>query len=331
MMFLLMIRRFSLLFVLLAGVAAGSAGGAVAAPLDEAGAMMQSGAYSQAISVLQARLDTQPDDYEAAFMAGMAYAQLGRFPEAIEMFHHVATMKPELAEPHANLAKIYHEQGQYEAAVGELNRVLAMRSGDPVVEQNLADLHLLLALKHYRFALDGINSGPLWDKYRQLARLQESDGMPVVKADDVAKPSTMATVVEAPVQAVVAVPTRTVVPKGDEAVLLSVLEGWRSAWSSQDTNAYFSHYSPDFRPEARHDQPFSYQAWQRYKQRVIAAAGSIQLKLSGVTVALSADGEQAQLRFAQSYDSSRYHSKSRKMLTMQKQAGAWKIIREQQL
>jgi len=259
----------------------------------------------------------------------MAYAQLGRFPEAIEMFHHVATMKPELAEPHANLAKIYHEQGQYEAAVGELDRVLAMRSGDPVVQQNLADLHLLLALKHYRFALDGISNGPLWEKYRQLALLQASDGMPVVKAG-VAKPSSSAALVEAPV-VVAAVPTTAAVSKGDKAVLLSVLERWRSAWSLQDTSAYFSYYAANFRPEARHGKPFSYQAWQRYKQRVIAAADSIQVKLGGVTVTLSADGERAELRFTQSYDSNRYHSKSRKMLTMQKQAGAWKIIREQQL
>ncbi|MDQ6996369.1 MAG: hypothetical protein Q9M82_02785, partial [Mariprofundus sp.] len=79
-----------------------------------------------------------------------------------------SALRPELAEPHGNLAVIYNELGRPQAAARELEKFLERKPGDPVTHENLGDLHVQLALKNYKLALARNETPELFKKYQQL-------------------------------------------------------------------------------------------------------------------------------------------------------------------
>lgn len=128
-----------------------------------------------ALKTLRSMVKKRPDDFHAWFLYGVASAHLNQYHQAIEAFRHVIDLNPKLAEPHDNLAVIYNELGDVPAAVYELEQSLVKRPSNPVAEENLADLYVKMALKHYRSALEREPTPQLERRYMRLLQVRDPD------------------------------------------------------------------------------------------------------------------------------------------------------------
>ena len=114
--------------------------------LEQAKQAMQAGHYAQALKTLESLVKQEPNNYEAWFLFGVAQVHEQQDHQAIEAFKHVIELRPNLAEPHNNLAAVYNNLGDTQAAIRELETALKKRPNYAVAEENLADLHIKLAL-----------------------------------------------------------------------------------------------------------------------------------------------------------------------------------------
>ena len=133
---------------------------------------IQAGRTKIALESLQGIIKQQPDAYQAWFLIGVAHARQQQFHQAIEAFRHVIDLNPLLAEPHNNLAVIYNELGDVRAAINELEQSLKKRPDYAIVEENIADLYVKLALQNYRNALEKEPSEALEKRYMRLLQVR---------------------------------------------------------------------------------------------------------------------------------------------------------------
>jgi tetratricopeptide (TPR) repeat protein len=299
---------------------------------------------------LDAEVSSHPDDYQAWFRLGVAYAGQRHFQQAIEAFRQVIALRPDLAEPHNNLAVIYNEVGDEDAAVHELQIALQKQPGYVKAEENLADLYLKLAIEHYRHVLDQAPDPMLSARYERLLHVRDplaapapSRPVPAAAALPVPVPVAMkapAASTRLPAMAAASVsakaPTaisdkpavgRPGVPSSDRADVIKAFEGWRAAWSARDLDGYFAAYSNDFTPNAHMDHA----AWKRYKRRVIMAKDFIHVGAKDVVFESLQAGKRAQLTFDEHFESSDYREDTRKRLDFVKIDGMWKITHEADL
>jgi len=120
-----------------------------------------------------------------------------------------------------------------------------------------------------------------------------------------------------------------------QALLASVqrdIEAWRQDWMSLDTEAYLSHYHPDFRSGKR-----DLKAWKRYKRRVNANKAFVEVNFSNLTLMRDPnrwpEGEVMLAEFDQRYRSSNYADKGRKRLYLARDSkdSPWKVLLEESL
>ncbi|MEO5348460.1 MAG: nuclear transport factor 2 family protein [Magnetococcus sp. YQC-3] len=103
------------------------------------------------------------------------------------------------------------------------------------------------------------------------------------------------------------------------------VRAWATAWSSKNTDRYIEFYSEkSFIPEKFPNRD----AWKAQRYRAIKSAGSIRVTLSDLQVIVS-DAGHAQATFTQDYRSDSHQDTGRKTLSLQKEGGAWKIVREE--
>jgi len=134
----------------------------------------QHGHSDAAISLLQQRLEYQSEDYQAWFLLGVAQVQAKHLHQAIEAFRQVIILRADLAEPHVNLAVIYNELDDVDAAVFELQQALKKHPEYAVAEENLADLYIKLALQHYKNSLQQQGNATVLQRYKRLLRVRDT-------------------------------------------------------------------------------------------------------------------------------------------------------------
>lgn len=109
------------------------------------------------------------------------------------------------------------------------------------------------------------------------------------------------------------------VPSSDEAIppasasAEQSVHDWVDAWESQDFDAYFSSYHPEFVPRY-HD---SRSEWRQNRERVIGNANRISLQLSDFTI-ISEDENSMEVHFWLAYQSPTYRDNTRKKLVLSK-------------
>ena len=104
-----------------------------------------------------------------------------------------------------------------------------------------------------------------------------------------------------------------------------VLDDWRLAWSSRDSERYLAHYSQEF-----HNGKHDFTTWSRHKRAVNASKHFIKVKLDDVSV-FEYPGEEGLLvvDFKQDYRSDNYHHTGRKrQYWKHHQRDGWKIVYE---
>jgi ketosteroid isomerase-like protein len=105
---------------------------------------------------------------------------------------------------------------------------------------------------------------------------------------------------------------------------LSFAQAWASAWSSGDAQRYLTFYSEQFVPESQS----SFQAWADQRKQRVTPEQNIQVRIEEAKV-LVRTAEDVDIQFRQLYQSKTLKARSNKSLTLSKQTGQWKIVREQ--
>jgi len=146
-------------------------GSGFAATLDGVDRLIAQGKHVDAVLELEEWTRKYPRDFKAQFLLGKEYARSNRFDKAIETFQLVSGLRPELPEPHANLAAIFNVLGRLESAVRELNLYLERDPDASIAHVNLADLYVKLALQHYKKVLEQHKNLVLQAKFNSLKQI----------------------------------------------------------------------------------------------------------------------------------------------------------------
>ena len=93
---------------------------------------------------------------------------------------------------------------------------------------------------------------------------------------------------------------------------------WAMAWSSKDIDSYLASYSQKF---PNRDE------WMKQRQKALGKDGQIRISLTGIKVTAH-DGDRANVTFMQDYWSQNYQDRVQKTLSLQKEGGTWKIVKE---
>lgn len=329
---------------------------------DQAKQALNLGRVATAMDLLNTQVQSEPSDYQAWFLLGVAQSREQHFHQAIEAFRRVIELRDDLAEPHNNLAVIYNELGDVKAAVSELEQSLQKHPGYAIAEENIADLYIKLALQYYKKALLKNDSPALTQRYARLLqvrdtrRVEESETSvaQVGKLEKSAQMTKQVVLDEKPASDTTAAIKEldNAVPQASQGILpelvsvkkahsdgvatdvnkpnevkevLAGLESWRVAWQNKNLDAYFSAYAIDYVPTGTYA---SLATWKSYKKRVIGNKLYIKVNVSDIKVELSEDKNVARVRFNQAFRSNNYNGDDVKVLKFEKRQGGWKIVRE---
>ncbi|WP_417066973.1 tetratricopeptide repeat protein [Niveibacterium terrae] len=108
----------------------------------------------------------------------------------------------------------------------------------------------------------------------------------------------------------------------EEAQVQKLVKSWASSWSRKDVHGYLSHYASDFKtPNA-----MARKAWEAERESRLTKPGKISVEVEKLKVKI--DGDEATVRFRQSYDSANLKSSSGKTLVLKRIKGRWQIQQE---
>ncbi len=109
-----------------------------------------------------------------------------------------------------------------------------------------------------------------------------------------------------------------------EAELAYRIGGWRQAWRTGDTNAYFNYYSDAFKP----GNGSSMEQWKAQRVKRLNPEKPIDLDLEDFSVTFDPESQRSLVTFKQKYRSGNYQDTSKKRLIMANEQGQWMIIAE---
>lgn len=101
------------------------------------------------------------------------------------------------------------------------------------------------------------------------------------------------------------------------------LEDWAEAWSSQNVRRYLNAYSDNYQPKGG----TSLTAWAKSRDQAVKGPAWIRVEISDIQVSLLGD-DRAQASFNQHYKSNTYEDRERKRVTLVREDGGWRIVRE---
>jgi tetratricopeptide (TPR) repeat protein len=325
--------RFVIAFlVLLPGLAA-----AATPSVQEVSQLFRQGKQVQALDKIDGFLAANPKDAQGRFLKGLILTELNRVPEAIKVFSDLADDYPELPEPYNNLAVLYAAQGQYDRARNSLEMAIRTHPSYATAHENLGDIYAKMASLAYDKALQ-LDQGNT-SAQTKLALIKELFGpLPApepVKPKTAAKP---AATKAAPAKPAVAPPATApatesadpakkpaaAVPSADSEAKQAVeqaIQAWAKAWSAKDVDAYLAAYAVGHTGGGL-DRP----AWEAQRRERLSKPAFIRVEVDKFDIELA--GDKATASFRQRYESDRHRDQTRKILVLQSQDGAWKIVEE---
>ncbi len=118
------------------------------------------------------------------------------------------------------------------------------------------------------------------------------------------------------------------IPSADQPGIIDSIESWRSAWSSQDVDAYLDSYAENFATPNNQSRA----RWEANRKQRLERPSYIRI---GVTFQRfeRAGPDTIKARFLQSFESNTYADRTLKELRLSRDAGSdqWKIVRERSL
>ena len=109
--------------------------------------------------ILLAFFIIKPDDADTHYDLGFAYAQRGRYTEAIEAFKQTIRIKPDYAKAHYNLGLAYRKLGRYTEAIEANKQAIRIKPDYAIAHSNLGEAYFELgdkdsALAEYKILKD---------------------------------------------------------------------------------------------------------------------------------------------------------------------------------
>lgn len=121
--------------------------------VDAARGFLENGQPDRALAAAEQWIASHPTDAEARFVRAVALAELGRRAEAIASFSKLTEDLPNQPEPYNNLAVLYAQQRDYDAARKALEQAIRTHPSYATAHANLTDLYARLANEAYERAL----------------------------------------------------------------------------------------------------------------------------------------------------------------------------------
>lgn len=318
-----------------------AAGTALATPADdfkEASRLYQQGRLDQAMSKVNAGLQSAPKDPQGRFLKGLILTEQKKTNEAIQVFTGITEDFPELPEPYNNLAVLYASQGNYDKAKAALELAIQTHPAYATAHENLGDIYAQLAPRAYDKALqlDKTNS----TAQAKLSMVREMFSQPKSVSTAAAKPAgpgatpsaaPPATTAAAPATpaassttpATSAAPTgpataASATPATEEGARATVL-AWVRAWSARNVPAYVSYYAADFQtPDG-----LSRGAWEAQRKERIERQRNISVDVQFRSVKVS--GNEATVVFRQAYRADTVKSDNTKTIKLVRAGDKWLI------
>ncbi len=120
--------------------------------LKDIEALYHDGKVEQALQRADAAIAAQPRAAQIRFLKGVMLTDLGRKPEAIEVYVSLTQDFPELADPYNNLAVLYASSGQLQDALTALQSALRNDPHHLRARENLGDVYMALAVQAWEAA-----------------------------------------------------------------------------------------------------------------------------------------------------------------------------------
>ncbi len=343
--------KYALLIALMGLAFAGAPGHADES--DEVSKLIQSGQFEQAQARADAYLANRPNDAQMRFLKGLILTERNKTAEAITVFTKLTEDFPELPEPYNNLAVLYAGRGEYEKARESLEMAIRTHPSYATAHENLGDVYAKLASQSYDKALqlDGRNSTAqtkLSLVRNLIAGKPETVAVaaaPVAaQASKPAPTKTAPAVVPSPPVVAATPPAVEVAPSkpapaepaitaskpaepkpntiGMDSQVLAAVEAWAKAWTDQDMAGYLGAYSQDFETPGKMNRT----NWEKMREQRIVGKETIRVVVENPLITIT--GNEAVVKFKQSYFSNRLNNVSSKTLTMKQEGGTWKITSE---
>lgn len=103
----------------------------------------------------------------------------------------------------------------------------------------------------------------------------------------------------------------------------SFVERWAASWSAKNLDGYFAAYADNFQPESHKNLA----DWTKERKQRIVAKNKIAVQIKDFVI-VSSDHSGLKTSFTQTYEADGFRSVSAKVLLLNRQEGAWKIVRE---
>ncbi|MFA5081138.1 MAG: tetratricopeptide repeat protein [Hydrogenophilaceae bacterium] len=316
------ISRFALIFCcLLPGLAF------AAATLPEASLLFKQGQNAKALDKVEGYLAGNSKDPQGRFLKGLILAELNRTQDAINTFSELTDDYPELPEPYNNLAVLYASLGQYERAKASLEKAIRTHPSYATAHENLGDIYAKMASVAYDKALQ-LDKGNTSAQMKLALVKDIFTPASLEKAKPASRPGTVKTATLSQEASVTrdmhpAPPVKTIDTTAPSTVALTkTVEDWAAAWSRRDVPAYLSYYAANFATPGK----MSRAAWEDQRHQRLTKPEYIKVEVSDLTV--KGNATQATVSFKQQYESNSLKSTARKTLTLENQAGSWKITSE---
>ncbi|MEX2523662.1 MAG: tetratricopeptide repeat protein [Gammaproteobacteria bacterium] len=305
--------------------------------IDRIQALLAEGKLDEALRLTNEELSRDAADVNYQFMKGLILTRLNRLEQAADVFTGITESHPELPEPYNNLAVIYAALGDLDKARQALQEAINTHPSYATAHENIGDIYAKLASQAYNQALQ-LDQENITAKAK-LSLINDLFSVPKTKqetvlAEAVEETPPLQEETEQPTPAEpAAVPAEPVAPKETvdrqaqeqemvEAVKATVNK-WAEAWSSQDVEAYLSHYGAEYTPPAGQ----ALADWREERRERLSGPRFIRLDVSELRVELLGE-DYAQATFMQKYQSDTYSDLVTKLLLFSRQDGRWVIVQE---
>lgn len=195
------------------GAAVVAAFPAFADNLPDVQKLIKQGQFPQALTKVDAFLNTKPKDAQGRFLKGLILTEMNKPADAIAVFTKLTEDYPELPEPYNNLAVLYAQQKQYDKARTALEMAIRTHPSYAIAYENLGDVYAKLASQAYDKALQIDNANATAQNKLALIRdLISTSTKPGVRPQLPAAKVEPIKIAAAPAAAVTPAPTPVPVP-----------------------------------------------------------------------------------------------------------------------
>lgn len=278
----------------------------------------------RAAKLLEPWFKKVPDDIELSNQYAQALAQMGKLDQAREVLESALMKNPDTAVAFENLREILSQQAAiaYAKALGRKppGPQLALKGGEVGAK---APTIAVAQVEPRKMApaveLPPAQTPPVVNAKAESTVAKKSEENPERSSPTKSEPSATTKVDKSEKGG-----AARAVAGSEEAELTAALRVWAKAWSDKDFNRYLDSYSNRFQPQ----QFASRDAWVAHRKPRVTRPDPITVQVSDIKIkTLSAD--QVEIRFRQRYEAGATKLNSVKTSVWVREAGTWKILREE--